>query len=70
VFITYNFFRQGWVVERVAAMAEEVFGCKPLVISLPYRETLPSSSQAGFTMIIAGCNRPIAKRSPSIRISG
>src|SRR5438132_8148252 len=59
VFVTYNFFRQGWVVERVAAMAEKVFGCKPLVISLPYRETLPSSSQAGFTMMIAGCNQPI-----------
>ena len=59
VFVTYNFFRQGWVVERVAAMAEKVFGCKPLVIMLPYRETLPSSSQAGFTIIIAGCNQPI-----------
>ena len=60
VFVTYNFFRQGWVVERVAAMAEKVFGCKPLVISLPYRGTLPSSSQAGFTVIIAGCNHAIA----------
>jgi hypothetical protein len=60
MFVAYNFFRQGWVVERVAAMAEKVFGCKPLVISLPYRETLPSSSQAGFTMIIAGCNQRIA----------
>jgi spermidine synthase len=56
VFVNDNFFRQGWVVERVASMAEKVFGCKPLVISLPYRETLPSSAQAGFTMIIAGCN--------------
>jgi SAM-dependent methyltransferase len=60
VFVAYNFFRQGWVVERVAAMAEQVFGCKPLVISLPYRATLASSEQAGFTMIIAGCNRGIA----------
>jgi hypothetical protein len=59
VFVSYNFFRQGWVVERVAAMAEQVFGCKPLVISLPYRETLPSSAQTGFTMIIAGCNPAI-----------
>jgi hypothetical protein len=48
------------VVERVAAMAEHVFGCKPLVISLPYQEKLLSSSAAGFTMIIAGCNRRIA----------
>ena len=60
MFVSYNFFRQGWVVERVAAMAEKVFGCKPLVISLPYRETLPSSSPTGFTMIIAGCNERIA----------
>ena len=44
IFVTYNFFRQGWVVERVAAMAESVFGCKPIVLSLPYRETLRSSS--------------------------
>ncbi len=60
IFVTYNYFRQGWVVERVAAMAESVFGCNPIVLSLPYRETLPSSSQAGFTMIVAGCNQQIA----------
>jgi SAM-dependent methyltransferase len=60
IFVTYNYFRQGWVVERVAAMAETVFGCKPIVLSLPYRETLASSSQAGFTMIVAGCNPQIA----------
>ena len=59
-FVTYNYFRQGWVVERVAAMAESVFGCKPIVLSLPYRKELPSSSQAGFTMVIAGCNARIA----------
>lgn len=60
IFVTYNYFRQGWVIERVAAMAESVFGCKPIVLSLPYRETLSSSSQAGFTMIVAGCNPGIA----------
>jgi len=60
IFVAYNYFRQGWVVERVAAMAGKVFGCKPLVISLPYRATLSPSSPAGFTMIIAGCNRRIA----------
>src|SRR5262249_44384271 len=30
VFVTYNYFRQGWIVERVAAMAEYAFGCKPI----------------------------------------
>jgi hypothetical protein len=58
-FVTYNFFRQGWIVERVAAMAESAFGCKPLVFSLPYQETLKSSSPAGFTMIVSGCNHQI-----------
>jgi hypothetical protein len=42
-------------------MAERVFGCKPLVISLPYQEKLSSSEQAGFTIIIAGCNQRIAE---------
>jgi spermidine synthase len=60
IFVTYNYFRQGWIVERVAAMAESVFGCKPTVFSLPYRETIASSSQAGFTVIVAGCNHQIA----------
>jgi SAM-dependent methyltransferase len=60
IFITYNFFRQGWIVERVAAMAESVFGCKPIVMPLPYRNELASSSEAGFTVIMTGCNREIA----------
>lgn len=61
VFVTYNFFRQGWIVERVAAMAGEVFGCAPIVLSLPYRATMRSDDQAGdFTMIIATCNKRIA----------
>ena len=40
VFAMYNFYRQGWVVGRLAKMAEEVFGEKPLVISLPQRDTI------------------------------
>jgi SAM-dependent methyltransferase len=60
VFVAYNVFRQGWVVERVAAMTEKVFGCKPLVLSFPYRDTLPASSPTGFAMVIAGCNQSIA----------
>ena len=40
IFAMYNFYRQGWVVGRLAKMAEEVFGVKPLVISLPYQESI------------------------------
>lgn len=60
VFVVYNYLRRGWIVERVAAMAEHAFGCPPLVISLPYQATLNASDPAGFTMIVAGCNRTIA----------
>ena len=55
-FVTYNYFRQGWIVQRIATMAESVFGCKPIIVSLPYQETLKSSSPAGRTMVISGCN--------------
>src|SRR6266446_4654517 len=58
-FVMYNYFRQGWIVERIAAMAERTFGCLPTVLSLPYEESLKTSSAAGFAMIIAGCNSRI-----------
>jgi SAM-dependent methyltransferase len=60
VFVTYNFFRQGWIVERVASMAEKVWGCKPIILSLPYLSSLASSDRAGFTVIIATCNPAMA----------
>ena len=59
IFVVYNYFRQGWIVERIAAMAESTFGCPPLVLSLPYEESLRTSSPAGFMTIIAGCNSRI-----------
>jgi SAM-dependent methyltransferase len=60
IFVMYNYYRQGWIVQRVAAMAKEVFGCDPIVLPLPYAETIKSSEQAGFSTIIAGCNPRIA----------
>ncbi len=60
-FVMYNFFRQGWIVERIAAMVEKTFGCKPTVISLPYQEKLSQSFLAGATMVIGGCNPRIAE---------
>jgi SAM-dependent methyltransferase len=55
VFVMYNFYRQGWVVGRLAKLAEETFGEPPLVFSLPYQETIRAGDQAGsFTLLIAG----------------
>jgi SAM-dependent methyltransferase len=59
-FVMYNYFREGWIVQRIAAMAQKAFGCPPLVISLPYQTELRAESPAGFTMIIAGCGSPVA----------
>ncbi len=60
IFVTYNFFRQGWIVERVARMAETVFGCKPIVLSTPYRKELKASEPTGYTTIIVDCSQRIA----------
>ncbi|MBR0871270.1 hypothetical protein JQ633_12945 [Bradyrhizobium tropiciagri] len=67
IFVMYNFYRKGWIVQRVAAMAKQVFGCDPLVLPLPYAETLTSSQTVGFTTIIAGCN---ARMSSAFRENG
>ncbi len=56
IFVMYNYYRQGWIVQRVAAMATRAFGCDPIVLPLPHAEMIKSSEQAGFTTIIAGCN--------------
>ncbi|HWB53413.1 MAG TPA: hypothetical protein VG722_04445 [Tepidisphaeraceae bacterium] len=54
VFTTYNYFREGWVVGRVATMAHRAIGGTPLVISLPYQQEIhPEDSEAGhFTFIM------------------
>jgi spermidine synthase len=59
LFVMYNYYRQGWIVQRVAGMAKQVFGCDPIVLPLPSTPTIRSSEQTGFTTIIAGCNRSI-----------
>jgi spermidine synthase len=60
LFVAYNFFRQGWIVARLAHMAEEVFGRKPLVFSFPYRPEIDATTAGGFTMILGGDTEQIA----------
>ena len=59
-FVAYNYFRQGWIVERVVAMAKRVFGCDPIVLGHPYVEEIKSSDASGLMTMIAGCNPRIA----------
>jgi SAM-dependent methyltransferase len=62
VFVMYNFYRQGWVVHRLAKMAEEVFGAPPVVISLSGRDVIrQDDSTAGeVTFLLAGDSQRIA----------
>jgi len=56
VFAMYNYYRQGWVVGRLAKLAETVFGSRPVVVSLPYQKFIsPSNNQRGyFTFLLVG----------------
>lgn len=61
VFAVYNFLRQGWIAGRIDRMSEEVFGAKPLVISLPYIDSIhPTDQEFGrLTLILSGAHAPI-----------
>jgi SAM-dependent methyltransferase len=61
VFAMYNYFRQGWIVARLRAGLEAVFGAdNPLVLPLPFHPDEPVIqpddllSNLGYTMILAG----------------
>jgi SAM-dependent methyltransferase len=47
MFAMYNLYRQGWVVGRLAKLAERVFGTKPIVLSLPYQDTITPGDNQG-----------------------
>lgn len=54
MFIVYNYFRQGWIVDRIDEGLSEVFGSRPLVLALPYRPKMFPETTGGFTMLLAG----------------
>ena len=60
VFAAYNFFRQGWIVGRIDKMAEQAFGMRPLVFSLPYVDSIrPTDPQGGIAFVLASHNAPL-----------
>jgi SAM-dependent methyltransferase len=56
VFAMYNFFRQGWVVERLVKLVEKTFGTRPLVMTVPFKEEIkPEAFERGaITFLIVG----------------
>jgi hypothetical protein len=61
VFAMYNFYRQGWVVARLVKLGQEVFGDKPVVISLPYKKQIRADEPGlnDYTVILCGDTRKI-----------
>ena len=62
MFVMYNYFRQGWIVDRLQGMLEQTFGPgNPIVFNLPTRSTLaPDDVLADdFTVMFAGGTAPI-----------
>jgi hypothetical protein len=61
VFAVYNIFVRGFIVSRIDKMAEEVYGSKPLVMSLPYVPSIqPGDNQrSALTCILMGKDSPI-----------
>ncbi len=59
IFVMYNYYRQGWIVARLAKMAAQVFGVEPVVISLPYQAKIePGDNQADHFTVIMVTNGP------------
>lgn len=53
-FVMYNYFRQGWIVDRLFQSVTTVFHEQPLVLPLPYVERVTPDFSGGFTILIAG----------------
>ncbi len=64
-FVMYNAFRQGWVVGRLALLAEQVFGTRPIVLSMPHVDQIgPDDNQEGrITCLMVGLpGSPVVER--------
>jgi spermidine synthase len=55
LFVMYNYFRQGWIVSRLAKTVEGVFERPTVVLTMPYRERIDTEQKAeGFTLFFEG----------------
>jgi hypothetical protein len=54
VFVMYNYFRQGWIVDRLNQGLREAFGADPLIVTLPYQAEIQPETRGGFTILMSG----------------
>ena len=63
VFVMYNYFRQGWIIDRITRMLENEFGRPPLVFSFPHQDVINADDNLGssITMVVVGSTDRIAE---------
>jgi hypothetical protein len=57
LFVTYNYFRQGWVVARLHNGLRRAFDSEPLVLTFPYERSIQTGAQFQydtFTLLFVG----------------
>jgi len=52
--VMYNYFRQGWIVDRLTHGLRETFASDPLVLTLPYQDEILPDTRGGFTILMSG----------------
>ena len=64
VFVMYNLYRRGWLVCRLANLAERVFGVPPVVVAVPLRSVIRPdddlSDQVTFVLAGEGASSSVA----------
>jgi len=51
----YNYFRQGWIVARLAKTVQGVFGPPPMVLAMPAQDVITADQKSdGFTALFSG----------------
>ena len=64
VFAVYNFFRQGWILNRVHSQLEQVFGPgNPVVLNMPPRDSISENQTLDdeFSLFFAGGTEPMRR---------
>ncbi|HEX5069276.1 MAG TPA: hypothetical protein VFV78_03600 [Vicinamibacterales bacterium] len=57
VFVMYNYFRQGWIVDRLSQGLHETFQSDPIILTLPFQDEIRPETQGGFTILMAGATQ-------------
>lgn len=60
LFVMYNYFRQGWIVDRLSQGLHDVFRADPLIVTLPYQAEISPETRGGFTILMSGATAAVA----------